>query len=181
LLEQHALPGEFLPPLPLPEPPVRDLSGHAVGAYRLIRLLGRGGMGAVYLAERSDGAFSKHVAIKLLSVPFLDAFDRLHHEREVLARLDHPNIARLLDGGSTPEGVPYLVMVCVDGTPIERYCRERGLSIDDRIDLLLQVCSGIAHAHRNLIVDRDIKPENILVTSDGAVEVGRFRNCQVAG
>ena len=174
LLEQHERPGEFLPSLPLPAAPIPDLSGRTVGAYRLIRLLGSGGMGAVYLAERTDGAFSKQVAIKLLCTPFLHAVTGLEHEREVLARLDHPNIARLLDGGSTPEGLPYLVMEYVDGTPIDRYCRERDLSIDDRIKLLLEVCSGIAHAHRSLIIHRDIKPENILVTSDGVVKLVDF-------
>jgi len=174
LLEQHEQPGEFLPPLPLPAAPIPDLSGRTVGAYRLIQLLGSGGMGAVYLAERTDGAFSKQVAIKLLCTPFLHAVTRLEHERKVLARLDHPNIARLLDGGSTPEGLPYLVMEYIDGTPIDRYCRERDLSIDDRIKLLLEVCSGIAHAHRSLIIHRDIKPENILVTSDGVVKLVDF-------
>jgi len=174
LLEQHDRPGEFLPSLPPPGPPIHDLSGRTVGAYRLIRLLGSGGMGAVYLAERTDGAFSKEVAIKLLCTPFLHALTRLQHEREVLAKLDHPNIARLLDGGSTPEGLPYLVMEYVDGTPIDRYCRERGLPLDDRIGLLLQICGGIAHAHRNLIIHRDIKPENILVTSDGIVKLIDF-------
>jgi non-specific serine/threonine protein kinase/serine/threonine-protein kinase len=174
LLEQHGQPGEFLPALPLPAPALDDLSGRSIGAYRLIRLLGSGGMGAVYLAERADGAFSKKVAIKLLSAPFLHALDRLRQEREILGRLDHPNIARLLDGGATPEGLPYLVMEYVDGAPIDRYSKDRGVSLEERIGLLLQVCAGVEHAHRNLIIHRDLKPENILVTAGGTVKLVDF-------
>ena len=174
LLEQHEKPGDFLPPLPLPTPVIHDLSNRTVGAYRLIRLLGAGGMGAVYLAERSDGVYSKFVAVKLLAAPFLHALDRLLREREILGRLDHPNIARLLDGGSTTDGLPYLVMDYVDGIPIDRYCKEKGVSLEERIGLLLQVCAGVAHAHRNLIIHRDLKPENILVTSDGTVKLVDF-------
>ena len=145
-----------------------------VGAYRLIRLLGSGGMGAVYLAERSDGAFSKHVAVKLLAAAFLQSRDRFHREREFLARLDHPNITRLIDAGATADGLPYLVMDYVDGVPIDRYCADRDLSVNERVGLLLQVCAGVAHAHQNLIIHCDIKPENILVTPDGIAKLLDF-------
>lgn len=152
---------DFLPDLPSPQT-LNDLSGRRVGAYRLVRLVGSGGMGAVYLAERSDGAFSKQVAIKLLSSALVHTRHRFLRERDVLARLEHPNITRLIDGGVTPDGSPYLVMEYVEGVPIDRYCADRELSLADRIRLLLQVCAGIAHAHQNLVVHRDVKPENIL-------------------
>jgi len=174
LLAQHERPGEFLPDFPAQTPPLADLSGRTLGAYRLIRLLGCGGMGAVYLAERSDGAFSKQVAVKLLAPAFAHAHERFQRERELLARLEHPNIARLLDGGTTSEGWPYLVMEYVEGVPIDRYCMERDLSLDGRLALLLQVCAGVAHAHQRLVIHCDIKPENILVTRDGTAKVLDF-------
>jgi tetratricopeptide (TPR) repeat protein len=173
LLEAHDRPGEFLPDLTAPgEPP--DLAGRVVGAYRLLQLLGTGGMGSVYLAERSDGAFAKHVAVKLLSAALLPSRDRFLREREYLARLDHPNIARLLDAGATTDHVPYLVMEYVEGVPIDRYCADPSVTIEQRVALLLQVCAGVAHAHRNLIIHCDIKPENILVTRDGMVKLLDF-------
>jgi hypothetical protein len=174
LLDAHDRPGDFLPDLPAAAPVLPDLSGRIVGPYRLLRLLGAGGMGAVYLAERSDGAFSKHVAIKLLSAAFLQSRARFHREREFLAQLEHPNIARLLDAGTTADDVPYLVMEFVEGVPIDRYCSERDRSLDERLELLLQVCAGVAHAHQRLIVHCDIKPENILVTSAGVVKLLDF-------
>jgi eukaryotic-like serine/threonine-protein kinase len=174
LLEEHERPGEFLSPIQSSASPVTDLTGTTVGAYRLVRVLGGGGMGTVYLAERSDGAFSKQVALKLMSPAFLDAQDRFQQEREFLARLDHPNIARLLDGGSTSQGLPYLVLEYVDGIPITHYCADRRLKLEDRLRLLLQVCAGIAHAHQRLVIHRDIKPENILVTADGIVKLLDF-------
>ena len=131
-------------------------------------------MGAVYLAERSDGAFSKQVALKVLSPAFFHAQERFQQEREFLARLDHPNVTRLLDGGSTPNGLPYLVMEYVDGLSITRYGADRQLNLDARLLLLLQVCAGIAHAHQRLIIHSDIKPENILVTADGTVKILDF-------
>ena len=119
LLEAHERPGEFLPALPnLSEVP--ELAGRVVGAYRLLRLLGTGGTGAVYLAERNDGTFAKRVAVKLLSAGFLPLRDRFLRERELLARLEHPNIARLLDAGTTADHLLYLVMEYVDGLPIDR-------------------------------------------------------------
>ena len=174
LLDEHERPGTFLSPLEVPASPAIDLTGMNVGAYRLVKFLGGGGMGAVYLAERSDGAFSKQVALKLMSPAFLHAQARFQQEREFLARLDHPNITRLLDGGSTSQGLPYLVVEYVEGVPITQYCAERNLKIDDRLKLVLQLCAGISHAHQRLIIHRDIKPENILVTADGVVKVLDF-------
>src|SRR5262245_21413229 len=174
LLDEHERPGTFLSPLKVPASPATDLTGTHVGAYRLVKFLGGGGMGAVYLAERSDGAFSKQVALKLMSPAFLHAQERFQQEREFLARLDHPNITRLLDGGSTVQGLPYLVVEYVEGVPITQYCTDRGLKLDDRLKLVLQLCAGIAHAHQRLIIHRDIKPENILVTNDGVVKVLDF-------
>lgn len=172
LLEAHERPGDFLPDLPSVEPP--DLAGRTFGSYRLVRLLGTGGTGSVYLAERSDGAFDKRVAVKILSTAYVQSRDRFLRERQFLARLDHPNIARLLDAGATPDHALYLVMEYVDGVPLDRYCRDRRLTVAERLPLLLQVCAGVAHAHRSLIVHCDIKPENILVTSDGAVKLLDF-------
>jgi eukaryotic-like serine/threonine-protein kinase len=174
LLEAHERDDEFLPDLPSVPALRGDISGRTVGSYRLIRPLGTGGMGTVYLAERSDGAFAKQVAVKLLSAAFLQSRDRFLREREFLARLEHPNIARLLDAGTSSDDVPYIVMEYVEGVPIDRYCAEREPSLDDRLALLLQVCAGVAHAHQNLIVHCDIKPENILVTADGRVKLLDF-------
>jgi tetratricopeptide (TPR) repeat protein len=173
LLEAHDRPDEFLPALPhLHEP--QDLAGRDIGAYRLVRLLGTGGSGAVYLAERSDGTFAKHVAVKLLSAGFVPLRDRFLRERQLLARLEHPNIARLLDAGTTADHLLYLVMEYVEGVPIDRYCAERRGTVDERVALLQQVCAGVAHAHRHLIIHCDIKPENVLVTPDGTVKLLDF-------
>ena len=128
----------------------------------------------MYLAERGDAAFSKQVAVKLLSAAFMHARDRFLREREFLGRLEHPNIVRLLDAGATADHVPYFVMDYVEGVPIDRYCAERGVSIDGALELLRQVCAGVAHAHQHLIVHCDIKPENILVTADGVVKLLDF-------
>jgi non-specific serine/threonine protein kinase/serine/threonine-protein kinase len=173
LLEAHDRPDEFLPALPhFHDPP--DLAGRVVGAYRLIRLLGTGGTGAVYLAERSDGTFAKHVAVKLLSASFLPLRDRFLRERQLLARLEHPNIARLLDAGATADHLLYLVMEYVEGVPLDRYCAARRATVNERVGLLQQVCAGVAHAHRNLIIHCDIKPENVLVAADGTVKLLDF-------
>jgi tetratricopeptide (TPR) repeat protein len=140
--------------------------GRRIGAYRVTRVLGEGGMGAVYGAERADGAFEKQVAIKLLGPnrAIGEARRRFRAEQQILATLQHPGIAPLLDGGTTEDGVPYLVMEYVDGDPIDRYCDARNLGIDARLALFCDVCAAVAYAHRNLIVHRDIKPSNILVT-----------------
>ncbi|MFY9822225.1 MAG: serine/threonine-protein kinase [Thermoanaerobaculia bacterium] len=160
--------------LPAPQPP--GLSpGIRIGPYRVVELLGRGGMGAVYEAVREDD-FTQRVALKLvpreLASPFV--VRRFHLERQILARLDHPNIARLLDGGTTEDGRPYLVMEHVEGAPIDEYCETRNLAPRQRLELLLPVCSALAFAHQNLVVHRDIKPGNILVTADGVPKLLDF-------
>jgi len=147
-----------------------------IGPYRLIRELGRGGMGVVYLAERADGQFWQRVAIKLvqrgLHGPELRG--RFEAERQILATLDHPNIARLLDGGITSDGRPYLVMECVDGVPIDAYCRRHDLGMGERLDLFCTAARAVQHAHRYLVVHRDLKPSNILVTARGQVKLVDF-------
>lgn len=150
--------------------------GEQIGPYRIVRLLGRGGMGEVYLCERADAHFEKEVAIKLVSRGLLSrqVQTRLRTERQILATLDHPNIARLLDGGTTSDGIPYLVMEYVDGEPIDLYCNHRQLTIPARLQLFRTVCSSVHAAHRNLIVHRDLKPSNILVTADGTPKLLDF-------
>lgn len=151
-------------------------AGAPVGPYRLIRQIGEGGMARVFLAERADGQFEQRVAVKLLRPGHDSALDvrALRTERQVLASLDHPNIARLLDGGVTAEGQPYLAMELVEGEPIDRYCDARALPVRDRLALVLTVAGAIEHAHRNLVVHRDLKPSNILVTAAGRVLVLDF-------
>lgn len=147
-----------------------------IGPYRVLRELGRGGMGVVYLAERDDGHFERRVAVKLLR-DSPDA-EELHHrfiaERQILALLDHPNIAQLIDGGVTGGRLPYLVMEYVDGLPITDYCDRHRLTVAERLRLFLDVCSAVHHAHRNLIIHRDLKPGNILVTAQGQVKLLDF-------
>jgi tetratricopeptide (TPR) repeat protein len=140
-----------------------------IGPYLLDSLLGRGGMGAVFLAHRADGQFEQKVAIKLIDLPLAtDLFrERFRLERQILAGLQHPYIARLLDGGVTPDGDLYLAMEYVDGVPIHRFCEERNLSIDQRLTLFTHVCEAVQFAHQNLIVHRDLKPDNIFVAEDG--------------
>lgn len=140
-----------------------------LGPYRLVRKIGQGGMGAVYLAERDDRQYEKQVAIKIITFAF-DAEEvrrRFRHERQILAALDHPNIARLLDAGTSEEGVPYFVMEYVDAIPIDQYCKSQRLDIVARLELFRTVCSAVQYAHQNLVIHRDIKPGNILVTPDG--------------
>ncbi|MHC4947090.1 MAG: serine/threonine-protein kinase [Planctomycetota bacterium] len=142
--------------------------GTVIGAYRLVERIGSGGMGTVWFAERADGAFEQRVAIKLIKrgMDSEEILRRFRTERQVLARLEHPNIARLLDGGATADGAPYLVMEHVDGVPIDEYCDARRLSLGDRLRLFRTVCDAVQHAHRTLVVHRDLKPGNVLV-SDG--------------
>jgi eukaryotic-like serine/threonine-protein kinase len=151
-------------------------AGRRIGAWRIVRQIGRGGMARVFLAERADGQFAQTVALKLLR-PGLDSQleqDRFRAERQILASLSHPNIARLVDGGVTDDGQPYLVLEYVDGQPIDRYCTERKLSLRERLELFLVVAEATQYAHRNLIVHRDLKPSNVLVTSDGEVKLLDF-------
>lgn len=150
--------------------------GSQVGVYRLVELIGRGGMGEVYLAERADGQFEQRVAVKLLRAGFdsSQAVARFRAEREILARLEHPHIARLLDGGVTTEGLPFLAMEYVWGEPIDRFCAARDLPVEARLRLFLDVCRPVHFAHRNLVVHRDLKPSNILVTESGEVKLLDF-------
>ncbi len=148
---------------------IDDAAGRRIGAYRIVRELGRGGMGAVFLAERADDEFKKEVAIKLLKrgTDTDEVLRRFRAEREILARLDHPNIARLLDAGTTEDGLPYFVMEYVTGARVNDYCFAQDLSIPERLTLFLKICGAVQFAHQNLVVHRDLKPANILVTADG--------------
>ena len=152
-----------------------DVPPDRVGPYRVLGLLGRGGMGAVYRAERADGAFEHTVALKLVHQGLAaSARRRFLAERQILARLDHAGIARLLDGGLLPDGRPYFAMDLVEGEPITDYCDRHRLSLRDRLRLFADVADAVQHAHRNLIVHRDLKPSNILVTADGRVKLLDF-------
>ena len=171
LSAEHFL--EEILPHPLSEP---SLTGHSVGAYTLLNPIGHGGMGDVWLAERSDGRFEKRVAVKLLRFAMASAggSGRFKREGKILAQLAHPNIAGLLDAGVTSDGQPYLVLEHVQGQPITEYCDERKLAVMDRIRLFLDVLSAVARAHANLIVHRDIKPSNVLVSDSGQVKLLDF-------
>ena len=147
-----------------------------IGAYRLLRLLGEGGMGSVYLAERADGEFNQQVAIKLIRVGFNqpELIERFKQEREILARLSHRNIAHLFDGGVASDGRPWYAMEYVEGSPITEYCDAQKLDIRSRVRLFRQALDAVAYAHRHLIVHRDIKPSNLLVNKDGLVKLLDF-------
>ena len=146
-----------------------DVSGHMLGPWKIVRPLAEGGMGMVYVAERADGAYEAEAAVKLvrggIPSPALDA--RLRAERQILAGLSHPGIAQLLDGGSTDDGTPYLVLELVDGSRITDWCDEQRLGIDERLELFVRVCESVSYAHGQLVAHRDLKPSNILVTRDG--------------
>jgi len=144
--------------------------------YRLLRKLGEGGMASVYLAERADGAFAQQVAVKLMRVGILDPYERerFSRERQILARLEHPHIARLLDGGLTAEGVPWIALEYVPGEPIVRFCDTRRFDLRDRLRLFMLVCDAVQFAHQVLIVHRDLKPNNILVRADGTPKLLDF-------
>ncbi|MBM3725040.1 MAG: tetratricopeptide repeat protein [Acidobacteria bacterium] len=162
LLAAHRRAGAFMEPVP-----------DVVGPYRLIAEIGRGGMGAVYRAERHDGQFEQQVAVKLWSVAgSATLYRRFLDECQILARLSQPNIARLLDGGVTPSGLPYIVMEYVDGVPIDEFCR--GRTVAERLRLFREICAAVHYAHQNLVVHRDLKPANILVTTGGAPKLLDF-------
>jgi serine/threonine protein kinase/predicted Zn-dependent protease len=147
----------------------RAIVGKKIGAYRIVREIGRGGMAVVYLGERDDQSYRKQVAIKMVK-PGIDTeqiLQRFRNERQTLAALDHSNIVKLLDGGSTEDGLPYLVMEYVEGLPIDQYCDLHTLSIDERLPLFRQVCSAVQYAHENLVIHRDLKPGNILIAKGG--------------
>ncbi len=147
-----------------------------LGPYRILREIGRGGMATVYEAARDDREFERRVAVKVLrrGMDTADIVRRLRRERQILANLDHPNIARLLDGGSTPDGRPYVVMEHIDGEPIDQYCLSRGLDLRRRLELFRQICGAVHFAHRSLVLHRDIKPSNILVTAEGVPKLLDF-------
>jgi len=170
LLSADEQAGGFLePPLP-PAPDAR------IGPYRLLRKLGEGETSSVYLAARDDDQYRQHVAIKLIR-PGMDSrqiLQRFHQERQILASLSHPTIARLLDGGSTPGGQPYFVMEYVDGEPLDVHCQSAKLSLARRLELFGVVCQAVHFAHRNLVVHRDLKPGNILVDADGTPKLVDF-------
>ena len=150
--------------------------GGRIGPYRIVGEAGRGGMGVVYLAERADDQFRKRVALKLLRRGMDDPHlvRRFLEERQILATLDHPHIARLLDGGVTGDRLPWFAMEYVEGEPIDRWCDGHGASVEDRVRLFLAVCDAVQYAHRNLIVHRDLKPSNVLVGADGGVKLLDF-------
>src|SRR5215475_2924642 len=152
------------------------LAGQIVGAYRLVSPIGHGGMGTVWLAERSDGRFERKAAVKFLSAALIGhgGEERFKREGAILGRLSHPNTAELLDAGVTSTGQPYLVLEYIEGEPIDQYCDARRLDIRARIRLFLDVLGAVAHAHANLIIHRDIKPSNVLVSKDGSVRLLDF-------
>ena len=160
----------------VPQVVKRNLLGSRIGPYEVLSEIGRGGMGTVYLASRADDQFRKLVAIKVVN-PNQEAeamVARFRRERQILANLEHPNIAQLLDGGTAPDGSPYLVMEYVGGMPIDEYCDSRQLSITGRLRLFRTVCCAVHYAHQNLIVHRDLKPTNILVKADGTIKLLDF-------
>jgi serine/threonine protein kinase len=150
--------------------------GTRVGPYQIVDEIGHGGMGEVYRAARIDGQFDQQVAIKLVRVGLGSAFiiERFLGERQILATLNHPNIASLLDGGATEDGVPYLVMELIEGDRIDVYCQTKRLSVSARLGIFLQLCDALQYAHQRLVIHRDIKPGNILVTKDGSPKLLDF-------
>ncbi len=183
LLESHAQAGSFIDKRSLffSDEEVGEKSeilspGELIGSYRILREIGRGGMGAVYLAERADQEYEKQVAIKLIKRG-MDTDAVLRHfrnERQILASFDHPNIARLFDGGTTDDGLPYFVMEYVEGLPINEYCAAHKISLVDRLKLFREVCAAVSYAHRHTVIHRDIKMSNILVTSEGTPKLLDF-------
>jgi serine/threonine protein kinase/tetratricopeptide (TPR) repeat protein len=150
--------------------------GRRIGPYEIVDEIGHGGMGEVYRAVRIDGQFDQQVAIKLVRVGMGSAFvvERFLHERQILATLNHPNIARLLDGGTTDDRVPYFVMELIEGDRVDQYCQAQKLSVTERLRIFLQVCAAVEYAHQRLVIHRDIKPSNILVTQDGTPKLLDF-------
>ena len=159
-----------------------ELVGRRVGPYRIQEVLGRGGMGAVYRAERVEG-FDQTVALKLMrnGITSRQALERFHRERQILARLEHPHIAHLLDGATSEDGRPYFAMELVDGEPIDSYCDTRRLSPRERVELMLPLCEALQFAHRNLVIHRDLKPGNILVSHEGVPKLLDFGIAKLLG
>lgn len=152
------------------------LGGQTFGSYRLVNKIGSGGMGSVYLAERSDGAFKKKAAVKIIKRGADSELNlrRFLRERQILADLEHPNIARLLDGGTSDSGLPYLVMEFIEGVPFPEYCDEQGLDVGRRLEIFREICAAVSYAHERGIIHRDLKPTNILVTRDGTPKLLDF-------
>ncbi len=152
------------------------LLGRRVGPYRVLEEIGRGGMGTVYLAKRSDEQYEQQVAMKVVrrGMDTEEILARFRQERQILANLEHPNIARLLDAGTTEDSLPFFVMEHIRGEPIDRYCAQLALPLDQRLELFTAVCTAVSTAHQNLVIHRDLKPSNILVTSDGTVKLLDF-------
>ncbi len=178
LLRWHREQDGFLdePLIRLADVTADPLIGQAFGAWRIVEVIGRGGMGVVYRAERADGAFERPAAIKVIGAE-ADAtgvVERFRLEQRTLANLDHRNIARLLDGGTTPDGRPYFVMEFIDGARVDAFCDARALAVDERLELFVRICNGVRYAHENLVVHRDIKPDNVLVTADGTPKLLDF-------
>jgi len=157
---------------PVPAP----LVSRRIGPYRLVKELGRGGMATVYLGQRDDGQFSKDVAVKLIGavMPSPDSLRRFEEERQILATLEHPSIVRLLDGGVTEDGLQYIIMEYIEGLPIDEYCERNALKVEERLKLFQSICSAVHFAHQRLVLHRDIKPGNILVTADGVPKLLDF-------
>src|SRR5512132_2141107 len=199
LLSQHESAGDLLKKAVYGETEVHALEsfaeddhdpllGRRLGAYRIEREIGRGGMGAVYEAARVDKEFQRRVAIKLVKRGMDTDFilRRFRKERQILASLDHPNVAQLLDGGTTDDGLPYFVMEFIEGQPLYRYCDSNRLSIAQRLKLFLSICDAVHYAHQKQVVHRDIKPSNVQVTSEGVPKlldfgIAKLLNPQIAG
>lgn len=161
--------------MPAAPPPENIFLGRTIGKYKLTKEIGAGGMGLVFLGERADGEFSHHVAVKIIKgINSGETLRRFNLERQILASLEHPYIARLIDGGTTESGLPFLVMEYVEGDSITDYARRHRLDLRARLDLFRQVCAAVAYAHRHLIVHRDLKPSNILITEDGTPKLLDF-------
>lgn len=150
--------------------------GKQIGKYKITELLGEGGMGAVFLAERTDDEFDQLVAIKLLKQGFVSkvSLNRFLSERRILARLHHRFIAQLIDGGTTEEGMPYLIMEYIEGFPLMEYCQEKNLDLKARLEIFQNICAAVQYAHQHLVIHRDLKPSNILVTEDGSPKLLDF-------
>jgi tRNA A-37 threonylcarbamoyl transferase component Bud32/tetratricopeptide (TPR) repeat protein len=184
LLDAHEQPGPFLDTVThefraqafAASSAANSRIGERIGAYRIVGVLGSGGMGDVFKAVRDDDQYRAEVAIKLMRADVRSSLteQRFRTERQILAGLDHRNIARLLDGGTADHGMPYVVMELVTGEPIDRFCEAQKLSVRDRVQLFLQVCAAVSYAHQHLVVHRDLKPNNILVTADGSVKLLDF-------
>ena len=166
----------FIVDRPTDAPDTDALIGTCLGPWRLVSVLGRGGMGTVYRAERADGQYRQDVAVKILGSGPRDSYaiERFRTERQVLASLTHPNIAALLDGGFAPDRTPYLVMELVEGVPINEWCATQRLPLEARLRLFRVVCDAVQHAHRALVVHRDLKPSNIFVSRSGSVKLLDF-------